>query len=205
MNSKLLSYAMDFASFLMGELKEKEFAKVKGIILFGSAARGDAGAGSDIDIFVDMESESGAMEGRISFIADEFYKSASCKRWKLMGIENEIRCVAGNLDKWKDLKPSIISNGLVLFGRYKGSAGGKAHVILYWSKVRPETKRVMLSRRLYGHSQDGRKYVGLVENASAVRLGSNCIMIPAENASIVRKAFENLGVQARIIYVQKMG
>jgi len=141
MSSRMLPYAMDFASFLAGELKEKEFAKVKGIILFGSAARGDAVAGSDIDVFVDLDSESLAMERRISFIVDAFYKSACFRRWKLLGVTNRISCIAGRLDKWESLKPSMISDGLVLFGRYKGSAGGKAHVIFYWSKVRPETKR----------------------------------------------------------------
>jgi hypothetical protein len=205
MNNRILSYAMDFASFLVGELKEREFEKLRGVILFGSAARGDSGAGSDIDIFVDLDGESESMERRVSFIADAFLRSASFRQWKLVGVENRISCITGRLDKWRDIRPAIISDGVVLFGRYKGSAGGKSHAIFYWGKVKPETKRVVLSRRLYGHSQAGRKYAGLVEKTSATRLGSNCIMVPAENAAAIKKVFEDLGIQARVIYMHKMG
>jgi len=162
MNVKLLSYSMDFTSFLMGELNEKDASTVRNIILFGSAARGDAGKNSDIDLFVDLKSESQSIERKASFITDAFYKSASFRRWKLIGVENRISCVVGRLDRWKDLKPSIISDGIVLFGKYTGSLRGASSVIFFWSNVKPESKRVLLSKRLYGFSQKGRKYQGLV-------------------------------------------
>ena len=59
MNKKLVAYAMGFASFLMQKLGEKEAGKIKSIILFGSASRGEAGKGSDIDIFIDTFAETG--------------------------------------------------------------------------------------------------------------------------------------------------
>lgn len=204
MNKRIISYAMDFASFLMDELGQKEAENVRNIIFFGSAARDTATKDSDIDIFVDVAAESERMEGRVAFIADAFSRSASCRKWKLLGIKNRISCIAGRLDKWKELKPSIISDGVVLFGRYKGSAKGKSHVIFYWESVKPESKRVLLSKKLYGFSQNKTKYSGLVEKTSAIRLGSNCIIVPSEAAGPFRKVFDDIGVAPMVIYVQKI-
>jgi len=44
--SKLIAFAMDFASYLMQHV---EIGKVDEILLFGSVARGDAGKKSDVD------------------------------------------------------------------------------------------------------------------------------------------------------------
>lgn len=205
MNSKILPYAMDFASFLMDELKEKETEKVKSIVLFGSAARGQVVKNSDIDILLDVMSESEAMERRTSFIVEAFYKSAKFRQWKLLGIGNRISCIVGRLDKWKELKTSVMADGIVLFGKYIGSAGGKASAILHWGKVKPESKRVLLSKKLYGYLQAGRKYQGLVEKSGATKLGTNCIMTPLESARLFERVFEGLGIQVRVMHVQKMG
>ena len=47
---KLLGYAMDFASFLIQNLKNTD--KINSIIIFGSVARNDEDKESDIDLFI---------------------------------------------------------------------------------------------------------------------------------------------------------
>ena len=50
-NYKLISYAVDFVSFLIQSL-DSDVNTIKNIYLFGSVARGDADKNSDIDLFV---------------------------------------------------------------------------------------------------------------------------------------------------------
>jgi len=50
MKSKLIAYAMDFASFLIQKIKNID--NINNIILFGSVAREEADKTSDIDIFI---------------------------------------------------------------------------------------------------------------------------------------------------------
>jgi len=55
MSYNLISYSIDFVSFLIQKTKSRE--KIKNIILFGSVARGEADRESDIDLFIDIVRE----------------------------------------------------------------------------------------------------------------------------------------------------
>ena len=68
-------------------------------------------------------------------------------------VKNEIRLTIGNLDKWKKLKNSIISNGLILYGKFEEMPEEAQHKTLFaWENIRPESKRVMLIKRMFGYS-----------------------------------------------------
>ena len=61
MNKDLFSYAISFVSFLVQNIDEDSLSNIKEIILFGSVARGKAGKGSDIDLFINLYKESKRM------------------------------------------------------------------------------------------------------------------------------------------------
>jgi len=205
MDKEIIAYAGHFVSFLLQNIEKKALENIKEIILFGSAARGDASKASDVDIFINVFREDKTTEKPVQAIVKKFYASAQFKGyWKLLGVENEIKCIVGKLEKWKELEPSIISNGLLLYGKYTGLAKGKAFVLVYWGKVRPESKRVLLSKKLYGYAYKNKKYQGFLESAEAVKLGSNCLLVPLENSKAVMQVFKDLKVQARTIHVSRI-
>ncbi len=205
MNKELVAYAGHFVSFLIQNIDRKNLGNVKEMILFGSVARGEAGKESDVDLFINVFREDSAVEKAISFLVKKFYASQAFKgHWKLLGVENEIKCIVGRLERWKDLEPSVISDGIILYGKYAGLAKGKAFALVYWGKVKPETKRVFLSKKLYGYAYRGKSYKGAMEGADAVKLGSNCLLVPLENSRAVLHIFKELGVQTRTIHVSRL-
>ena len=202
---KIVAYAMDFASFIVQGLDAKTAANLKSIVLFGSAARGEAAKDSDVDIFVDVVSKTGltSLQTSMQRLVKRFYTTEAFRRWKLMAVDNDIKPVVGRLDEWKDLKVSVIADGLVLYGKYQGAAGGKASVVVYWGKVKPEAKRVLLSKKLYGYTYNGKRYEGVTKLAGAEKLGSNSMMVPLEGYQAVAGVFKKLGVTARTAYVSR--
>ena len=109
--NKLISLALSFASFLI------ERINVESIILFGSVAQNNFDSESDIDIFIDANDKN---KEKIENLLELYKKTEEYEKFKLEGIKNEISLKIGRLNEWKDLKRSIISGGLVLYGNYKG-------------------------------------------------------------------------------------
>ena len=96
----LIAYSIEFVSFLFRTTAIKK-NKIKGIYLFGSVARGDFDKDSDIDLFIDSDSKE--TKSIIEKALNKFYNSKNNKKFQLMGIENELKPIAGNLSNW-DLK-----------------------------------------------------------------------------------------------------
>ncbi len=203
-NKDRIAYAGQYASFLLYNLEPQLSEKVKEIILFGSVTRGEATAQSDIDIFINVFKEDQKLVERVKSLTKKFYNTEFFKLWELLGVENDIKTIVGILDEW-DLKPSVIANGLVLYGKYQqGIKEGEPHVILYWDKIRPESKRVLLSKKLYGYSYKTKKYAGIFSWAKALKLSSNCIIVPLTSVDPIIKIFAGLKIPYRTIYVGKM-
>ena len=201
MNSLLIAYAMDAASFIVQNLSEGERSELKEIVLFGSAARGEATKKSDVDLFLNTDREGAIPEYKLSDLVSRFFESAKYrKHWLLLGVKNRIACVSGVLDKW-ELRESVISDGLLLYGKYAGLLRGKSFVLFYWDGVKPESRRVKLSRKLYGFSLGKRKYYGIVQKTGSTKIGSNCIMAPLEKAAQVKSAFRAMGVTVKSMHV----
>lgn len=201
MNYKLLSYALDFASFLIQEL-DKSMEQVKAIILFGSVARGEATAESDVDIFVDTGDKN--IEKKIKKIVDEFYQSRKfTDYWKLLGIRQEIKCVVGKLSEWKSLERSIISGGITLYDRYKGKYETAPYTLFIISVKRKRSGSVKIWRKLYGYTQKVGKKVyhskGLVEESGGKRIANGIMLIPAGNSQHLINFFKKEKVQYNII------
>jgi predicted nucleotidyltransferase len=194
-NKKLVAYAMDFASFLIEMIDYKE---LKRIILFGSAARNEANEKSDVDLFI--ESDSKSIEKEIKKIKDDFFSSRRYKDyWHLKGINNDINISVGKIDDWKNLKNSIISNGILLYSKYYDSpANGKYKTLLYWENVKPESKRVAVSKRLFGYKKGKKRYTGLIQKYNGEKLGKGIIAVLSENEFAFLKLFKEMKITVKI-------
>jgi len=197
MNSELISYALDFASFIIQKIKEKE--KIKNIILFGSTAREEATPESDIDLFIDTINNA-KIENKLNKCLDDFQDSTKYKNyWKPLGIENKIKLTIGQLDKWKELKPSITSNGILIYGKFKPeTTEGKHKIFLIWENISPNSKRVLFNKQLFGYKQQGKFYQGLLQKYSGERLGKGCIMVPLEHSNLFHKLFKKHKISVKI-------
>ncbi len=193
-----VAYAADFASFLL-EKSGKNLERINQIILFGSVARGEASEKSDIDIFVDLISDEKKIGKIIEKAVNDFYESVKFRKyWKLLGVENEIKCVYGKLDRWKDIKRSIISDGIILYGKYKEQVKeGKPYAILSWKSIKPESKRAVFNKKMFGYKQRGKFYSGMVQKYSGEKL-DNAVLIPIEHANDAIMLFRKMKITVKI-------
>ena len=110
MKNKYFGYASQYVSFILHNIDNS----IQEIILFGSAARGEATRSSDIDIFFSVQQENKTITKRVLELTKKFYATEFCRIWKNMGIDNEIKPIVGVIEDW-NLKQSIIANGITLF------------------------------------------------------------------------------------------
>ncbi|MBS3099409.1 nucleotidyltransferase domain-containing protein [Candidatus Pacearchaeota archaeon] len=198
MQSKLIAFAMDFTSFLIQKLKDK--SAVRNIILFGSTARGEAEKESDVDIFIDVVKESSKLEEEIKKILENYYVSAKYKNyWKALGMENELNLTIGKLSRWKELESSIVSNGLLLFGKFKPIIkDGRHEVFFVWENVKPNSQRVLFNKQLFGYKQGEKFYQGLMQKFGGEKLGKGCIVVPLEHARIFQDLFKKYRLNVKM-------
>lgn len=195
---ELISYALDFASFLVQNIKDKN--KINAIILFGSVARNEATKESDIDIFIDTNDKK--LEDEAIKIKEKFFDSVKFKDyWKLLGVKNEINIISGILDKWK-LRDSMLGSSIILYQHYSPKLEkGNNKVILSWGNIKPDSKRVMLNKKIFGYNYYGKKYHGLLEKYSGNKIGSNVLLINTEHLNLFLEVFHGFKIPVRILRV----
>ncbi|MEK6933887.1 MAG: nucleotidyltransferase domain-containing protein [Nanoarchaeota archaeon] len=131
------AYASYFVSYLLNTLNVKDLPNIKAIILFGSAARDEASKESDVDIFIDIKKNKKNFDKKTAEVENNFYKSREALLFKAKGIDNKINIIIGKIDEWKDLKKSIESTGVILYGSYVASkTEGKKKALIFWNKVK---------------------------------------------------------------------
>lgn len=191
----IFSYIYDFISFVFErEIKDK----IKNIILYGSVASGEFDEESDVDIFVEVwdKNEKSKIEEKIKEQINKFEEIAS-RKWHPRGITNNFSIIVGNLEdeKWENLKHDIISNGILLYGKFERLPENKKHkVIMNFSLEKLNQKKKMkFIRKLYGYKTktEKKKYQqkGLLEKNKGEKLSSNCILVPIEKVKIFRNLF----------------
>lgn len=176
-----ISYALQFSSFLLEKKKIAE--KIDNIILFGSMVSGNFDEESDIDIFVDTDEKN---EEEINKELYAFNKSKYYDYWKLKGLKNEISLKIGRLEKWKELKREIISNSIVLYGKFNSKPDKLKHLAIV--KINTSNflrkKQVLFWRKLYGYKQKiGKKIYtseGLMFELNGKKLDKGIILLPYE-------------------------
>lgn len=187
----LISYATNFVSFILRYNINKE---INSIILFGSVATNNFDEESDIDLFIDTDKKN---NNKIIRVLELYKKSEDYKKYKLFGIKNEISIKTGKLEEWKDIKRSIISNGIYLYGKYKSIPDKIKQYIICNIELKKlnRNKKIKLWRLLYGYTQKINKklykFKGLIEELYGKKIAKNLFIIPVEN-------------QQKLIYTLKM-
>lgn len=93
---------------------------------------------------------------------------------------------------------SEISKSLPAFVLYtpyrkKVEKGGTKQLIL-WESVKPNSKRVLLNKRLFGYVHSGKRYEGLLQKFKGEKLGKGCISVPAQSAAVFLDLFKSAGI-----------
>ncbi|MEK6859547.1 MAG: hypothetical protein AABX54_01905, partial [Nanoarchaeota archaeon] len=111
---------------------------------------------------------------------DKFYKSKSAESFILRGIKNPIKIEVGKLDEWK-LKRSIISEGIVLYGRYKELPKGIEKLFYFNIKpIKNIAKRNKIIRNLFGRKEENYNNEGIINKFKGTKLTSTSFLIPNE-------------------------
>lgn len=181
-NSKnIIGYASAFVSFILPKISADE------IVLFGSSAREEASSESDVDIFVDIKKDHAGVKKIIDKEIPKFYKSKLAESWINKGIKNQISVKVGDLDKWK-LKRSVISEGIVLYGRYKENPEKlKGYVQFNLESIKDITKRNFVLRKLFGRKEKKYEVKGIVEERAGKKLSPLSFMVPLEHTQDIIK------------------
>lgn len=177
--SDLISYAIDFVSFLI-----RKKPKINKIILFGSVARNEFDSESDIDLFVDTE----LTKNEVESILELYEISEDSRKYRLDGVNNKIRLKVGKLDEWKSIKRGVISNGILLYGKYEEMPKGIRNYALFKiliGKIQRKDK-IKIWRKLYGYKQKVGKKVyysrGLIEENNGRKITPGLFLTPIEKS-----------------------
>jgi predicted nucleotidyltransferase len=192
--NEIISYAMDFASYVISKVEG-----IESILLYGSVSRGDFTKNSDIDLFFDTKEK--MVEDKIKKLLENYRETRRSKEWKLKGLDYEISVIVGDLNsnEWKDLKRAITNTGTILYGKYKSKVEKiNQYVIISFEKIRPEEKRVSLHRSLFGFKTSKKHYSGLIDKYRGKKIGKGTIIIPAEYAQEIKSLFDKLKIPVKI-------
>lgn len=175
----LISCAMDFCSFL---IRSEIGGEIDQVILYGSVARGDFDEESDIDLFIDTKKE---IEPEILKVLKTYELSETAEKWRLKGVKNPISVKAGNLKEWK-LMRSVISDGIVLYGRFREMPEDVKYYLLLKLDFKGlgRNRKIRIWRKLYGYTQKigSTKYTskGLLSQVSGKKIKKGVIIVPVE-------------------------
>lgn len=172
---KLISFALNFASFLISRVE------IKSIILFGSVAKNTFDKESDIDLFIETDKKN---EDKIKNMLELYKKTKEHEKFRLEGIENEISVKCGSLNEWKELKRSIILGGIVLYGSYEGKPEKLKHKLLFMLDVGNfnRAKKIKVWRKIYGYNQKVGKKTYHSKGFAEKKLGRGVFLISIENS-----------------------
>ena len=194
MRNKAIAYAMDFSSFLI-----ESGIEPTNIILFGSAVSGSLDKDSDIDIFVDIKPET----ERDVRSALKMFEGAFGEMWKLKGINNPISLKVGNLREWPDLKRSIQSYGILLYGKYEEPPKNMRSYLMFrldFSRM-ARARKVSAWRKLYGYTQKvgKKKYTkrGIIEAVGGLKIEKGVVLIPPMES----KGFKDFLSKNKIVFL----
>jgi len=190
----LIRYSLEFSSFLISRVDG-----IDKIILHGSVAKDEFDEESDIDLFVDSSEK---LEKKIKRTLEDFYKTEAYKKWKLKGLDNDISLIVGRIEskEWADLRRAIITNGIILYGRFTSDLDkNKKYALFSFENITPESKRVSLFRKLFGFKIRRKKYTGFVDELNGKRIGKGVVIVPLEKSQKLKEILKNKKVGFKII------
>jgi len=195
--SRLISYAADFVSFVLG--KTKNLNKINQIILFGSVARNENRENSDIDLFVDVVNDEKGIDKEITKIKEQFFDSVKYKKyWNLLNIQNSFSIIVDRIDNWK-LKDSIYGDAIILYGKYSPQIKNEKNIVLFsWENVKPNSKRVLFNKKIFGYKYRGKHYSGILEIYNGRKLSKGTIMFDVKYINEILKIFRKFKINVKI-------
>ncbi|MCD6496233.1 MAG: nucleotidyltransferase domain-containing protein [Candidatus Aenigmarchaeota archaeon] len=197
-------YAIIAAAFIMNRLPSRQFKKLRNVILFGSVAMDTGSDESDIDLFFDLDAtqrETASVKDVLEKAADEFCLSAEALKFKMAGIDNPVSVHAGRLEEWENLKPSIESTGILLYGKYVPEGRSqKRYAIFYWDRLKTPLRGAFLNK-VYGYTAGGRHYSGFAERLGGMRIGKSAVMVPLRRKTEFVSLLEKYGIDYRTVEV----
>lgn len=174
-----MSLALNFTSFIVSRVD------IDQIILFGSVAADNFDKESDIDLFIETDKKN---QKKIVALYELYKKTKEYEKFKLEGINNEISIKCGKLEEWKDLKRSIISNGIVLYGKYTGKPEKLNHKVLFILDLRKlsRAKKVGIWRKIYGYKQKVGKKIYVSEGVIEKKIGRGAFITGVERIEKIK-------------------
>jgi hypothetical protein len=193
----LISFALDYASYIVHHI---DYKKIERIILFGSAVRGKADEDSDIDVFIETKYN---LNNDIKKITEMFYDSAKYKTyWKPLGMTNTFHTICGKKEDYPDLSRTFISNGMILFGPYKGEIKGKPYALFTLEFKGKFKDKVRIWRSLYGSTQKRSRKTyttkGIIEEVNGKRIGKGVFVVELSKSNEIIAALRKLKVKYRV-------
>lgn len=193
----LISYAQTFVSFFLRNINLKE-TNIRTIYLFGSVARGDFKKDSDVDIFIDSDDK------KLSVVKDrilsKFYKSSDYKKFELMGVDNEIKVIVGELDEW-ELKESVQKNGIVFFGCPAQSI--RRYFLVVFEPIKEVRRRNKVIRKLFGRKEKHYVAKGLISELKGEQISERIFIVPAEEIRKILSVFSKEKVNYKLEEIWK--
>lgn len=183
--SRAVSYAWNALAFLF--LDARISSSIRAIYLYGSASRGELTSESDLDLFIDCPAEKeDQLEKAAKSACSRFYQSKDYEKWKQLDFTYPFSIRAGDLASW-ELKNSIMADGLVLYSKNPDLAKVNRQVLIIFELPKKKEKYLRFIRSLYGRKEKGYKEHGILKDLSGTKIGSNVILIPKENLSLILK------------------
>jgi predicted nucleotidyltransferase len=194
----LIGYVYSWISFLF---REPNLPKINGIYLFGSVARGEFDEKSDIDVFIDVESKDvEKMKKVCERSLKKFFSSQEVEKFRLRGIENEIKPIVGVLKEWGELKESLEKDSLILFSP-SISYGRERQIIVVIEPIKLLAKRNKVFRYLFGRKERVFRKKGIVEAIGGKILTPRSFLIPKESFNEIAQFLTQEKVKFKIIEV----
>ncbi|EFK96349.1 protein containing Nucleotidyltransferase domain [sediment metagenome] len=191
--NELIPYAIDFTSYLLLKI-----SGIDRVILHGSVARNDYDSDSDVDLFIDTPKDINKL---LIKTIDNYYKTNKFNEWELKGFSNSISAIFGKLDSkdWQDLKRSIMNTGIILYAKYKSQPKKTNQYTLFnLENIKPEKKRVLVYRKLFGFSQNKKFYPGLINKYNAIKVGKGTILVPIEHTNDLKKYLQSKNISPKL-------
>ncbi len=172
------------------------------IILYGSYARGDYGAKSDVDLFIVVENSADKekIEDAIIQLENKISKSIQPtirKRKELNEMDSGLLQNIFQEGKLLYLKePLEIESALLLKQR---------PFVLFTFELKnlSQKEKAKFNRKLYLHAIQGYKYPGLLQKIGGEKLSPGCVLVPFKESKKMEKFFRNFKIKFNEIKIWK--
>ena len=110
-----------------------------------------------------------------------------------MGIEKHIERLKEGIEAIeKELKEGRIKN------KEDMPKNASYKIIFSWENIKPESKRVLLFKRLFGYKAEKKEYSGLLKQYKGEKLGKGIIIVPAKYSDIFINIFREMKITVNI-------